>query len=68
MTANAKVATVLLGSIPASSDTADSEGRQKKQCLNYFKNPAFSKQIAYGSPTTHPTILPLILTTTATNI
>jgi hypothetical protein len=29
--ANAKVATVL-GSIPASSDTVDSEGRQMKQC------------------------------------
>ncbi len=31
LTANAKVATVL-GSIPASSDTVDSEGRQMKQC------------------------------------
>jgi hypothetical protein len=30
-TANAKVATVL-GSIPASSDTGESEGRQMKQC------------------------------------
>jgi hypothetical protein len=28
---NAKVATVL-GSIPASSDTVESEGRQMKQC------------------------------------
>jgi hypothetical protein len=33
MTANAKVATVLLGSIPASSDTVESEGCQKKQRL-----------------------------------
>ncbi len=31
LTANAKVATVL-GSIPASSDTVESEGRQMKQC------------------------------------
>ncbi len=30
LTANVKIATVL-GSIPASSDTVDSEGRQKKQ-------------------------------------
>ncbi len=31
LTANAKVATVL-GSLPASSDTVESEGRQMKQC------------------------------------
>jgi hypothetical protein len=31
LTANAVVATVL-GSIPASSDTVESEGRQMKQC------------------------------------
>ncbi len=31
LTANAEVATVL-GSIPASSDTVESEGRQMKQC------------------------------------
>jgi hypothetical protein len=31
LTANAKVETVL-GSIPASSDTVESEGRQMKQC------------------------------------
>jgi hypothetical protein len=31
LTANAVVATVL-GSIPASSDTMESEGRQMKQC------------------------------------
>ncbi len=34
-TANAKVATVL-GSIPASSDTGDSEGRQMKQCWTKY--------------------------------
>jgi hypothetical protein len=32
---NAKVATVL-GSIPASSDTAESEGRQMKQCRRTY--------------------------------
>ncbi len=32
LTANAKVATVL-GSIPASSDIVESEGRQMKLCL-----------------------------------
>jgi hypothetical protein len=38
--ANAKIATTVLGSIPASSDTAESEGRQVEQCrLKYFKNP-----------------------------
>jgi hypothetical protein len=31
LTANAEVATVLV-SIPASTDTVDSEGRQMKQC------------------------------------
>jgi hypothetical protein len=31
LTANAEVATVL-GSIPASSDTVESKGRQMKQC------------------------------------
>jgi hypothetical protein len=37
LTANALVATVL-GSIPASSDTVESEGRQMKQCLiSYIK-------------------------------
>ncbi len=35
MTANAKVATVL-GSIPASSDTVESEGRQMKQCWKQY--------------------------------
>jgi len=39
LTATAKVATVL-GSIPASSDSVESEGRQMKQCwINYIKNP-----------------------------
>ncbi len=42
LTANAKVATVL-GSIPASSGTVESEGRQMKQCwikyLKILKNP-----------------------------
>ncbi len=38
LTANAEVATVL-GSIPASSDTVESEGRQMKQCwIKYIKN------------------------------
>ncbi len=38
MTANANVAKVL-GSIPASSDTVESEGRQMKQYLRkYFKS------------------------------
>ncbi len=32
LTVNAKVALVLLGTISASSDTAESEGRQLKQC------------------------------------
>jgi hypothetical protein len=32
LTANAEVATVLQGSILASSDTVESEGRQMKQC------------------------------------
>ncbi len=37
MKANAEVATVL-GSIPSSSDTVESEGRQMKQCwIRYFK-------------------------------
>jgi hypothetical protein len=37
--ANAKDATVL-GSIPASFDTVESEGQQIKQCwMNFFKNP-----------------------------
>jgi hypothetical protein len=37
VTANAKVTTVL-DSIPASSDTVESEGRQIKQCLiKYIK-------------------------------
>ncbi len=35
MTANAKVAKVL-GSIPASSDTVESEGRQMKQCWKQY--------------------------------
>jgi hypothetical protein len=43
--ANAKVA-IALGSIPASSDTVESEGRQMKQCLiksfkNFHKNSPF---------------------------
>jgi hypothetical protein len=37
LTANAKVATVL-GSIPESSDTVESEGRQIKQCWNKVHN------------------------------
>jgi hypothetical protein len=42
LTDNAEVATVL-GSIPASSDTVESEGRQRKQCWiqnieNVFSN------------------------------
>ncbi len=38
LTANAKVAT-FLGSIPASSDTGEIEGRQTKQCWwKYFQN------------------------------
>ncbi len=38
LTANAKVATVL-GSIAASSDTVESEGRQMKQCwIKYITN------------------------------
>jgi hypothetical protein len=47
LTANAEVATVL-GSIPASSDTVESEGRQMKQCwiqyiekINPKKSPFF---------------------------
>jgi hypothetical protein len=37
--ASAKVATVLVGSIPASSDTVESEGRQMKQCrIKYIQN------------------------------
>ncbi len=37
MTGNARVLTVL-GSIPASSDTAESEGQQMKQCwIQYIK-------------------------------
>jgi hypothetical protein len=32
VTVNAKVASVLLGSIPASSETVESEGRHIKQC------------------------------------
>jgi hypothetical protein len=39
LTANAKVATGL-GSIPASTDTVVSEGRQMKQCrIKFLKNP-----------------------------
>jgi hypothetical protein len=37
LTANAKVGTVL-GSIPATSDTAESEGLQMKQCQQKHKN------------------------------
>jgi hypothetical protein len=48
LTVNVAVATVL-GSIPASSDTAESEGRQMKQCwISYItksKNPSFRLQI-----------------------
>jgi hypothetical protein len=36
LTANTEVATVL-GSIPASSDTKESEGRQMKQCLIKYR-------------------------------
>ncbi len=44
LTANAVVATVL-GSIPASSDTVESEGRQMKQCwISYIKE-KFKKKI-----------------------
>ncbi len=35
LTVNAEVATVL-GSIPASSDTVESEGRQMKQCWKQY--------------------------------
>ncbi len=53
LTANAVVATVL-GSIPASSDTVESEGRQMKQCwISYIKkkknpkNPRFKRLCQY---------------------
>jgi hypothetical protein len=36
LTVNAQVATVV-GSIPASSDTVESEGRQTKQCWKCYK-------------------------------
>ncbi len=43
LTANAAVATVL-GSIPASSDTMESEGRQIKQCwISYIKKKFIKK-------------------------
>ncbi len=47
LTANAVVA-IVLGSIPASSDTMESEGRQMKQCwVSYIKiqkNPPVNKK------------------------
>jgi len=47
LTADAKVATVL-GSIPASSDTLESEGRQMKQCwIKYlYKKVEYSVSIS----------------------
>ncbi len=45
LTANAEVATVL-GSIPASSDTVESEERQMKQCWNQYKEEQKYKKIA----------------------
>ncbi len=53
LTANAAVATVM-GSISASSDTVESEGRQMKQCwISYIKrkiqkNPHLKKRKKYG--------------------
>jgi hypothetical protein len=44
MIANAEVAAVL-GSIPASLDTEESEGRQMKQCrMKFIKNPKKSSR------------------------
>ncbi len=50
LTANAVVATVLgsVGSIPASSDTLKSEGRQMKQCWISFKNDEKSKKSPFN--------------------
>ncbi len=45
LTANTKIATVL-GSIPASSDTVESEERQMKQCWNQYKEEQKIKKIA----------------------
>ncbi len=43
LTANAVVATVL-GSIPATSDTVESEGRQMEQCrISYIKKEKLQK-------------------------
>ncbi len=52
--ANTEVATVL-GLIPASSDTVESEGRQMKQCwIKYMeKNPLLNSK--KGFHTSHPT-------------
>jgi hypothetical protein len=54
LTANAVVATVL-GSMPASSDTVESEGRQMKQCLNIVHNKKITKKLAkeYSSEGVH---------------
>jgi hypothetical protein len=50
MTANAEVATIL-GSIPASADTMESEGRQNETVLNkvHKKNPPVKKLSGSGS-------------------
>jgi hypothetical protein len=61
LTANAVVATVL-GSIPGSSDTVDSEGRQMKQCRIKLKkkillldsDPVFSVRICIRIPSAEP--------------
>jgi hypothetical protein len=56
LTVNAKVATVL-GSIPASSDTVESEGQQIKRCgikyctVQYFRNYPADAKISEAIPT-----------------
>jgi hypothetical protein len=50
LTANAKVATIL-GSLPASSDTMESEGRQMKQCgIQYFKKILLFFKVIHSTP------------------
>jgi hypothetical protein len=60
LTANAVVATVL-GSIPASSDTVESEGRQMKQCwISYIKKCGWGRRgVRLESKAPPPPLLPV---------
>ncbi len=65
LTANAKVATVL-GSIPASSDTVESERQKMKQCwIQHIKTPKMDEQILHNKSVL---VLPLLASWPITKI